>query len=312
MIQILKSNQNRQLDKIDSIENGCWINLINPTKEELIFISKKTNVELDFLQAALDNEETSRIDIEENYTLIILDIPFIEDDDSNIVYSTYPLGIIYTKEAIITISLRESPILNDFISNKINSFYTFKKFRFILQILYRVSSYYLIYLRQIEKKSLLLEKRLNKSMKNEELIKLHSLEKSLVYFSTSLKSNQLTFDKLLKLERIQQYEEDKDLLEDVIIENNQAIEMTEVYTDILSSTMSYFSSIISNNFNRVAKILTSVTIILTLFSVVASTYGMNIAIPLQNNPYAFEIVMGGTVVVAVLTIFILYKKNMLF
>ncbi|WP_066871088.1 magnesium transporter CorA family protein [Clostridium mediterraneense] len=312
MIQILKSNQNRQLDKIDSIENGCWINLINPTKEELIFISKKTNVELDFLQAALDNEETSRIDIEENYTLIILDIPFIEDDDSNIVYSTYPLGIIYTKEAIITISLRESPILNDFISNKISSFYTFKKFRFILQILYRVSSYYLIYLRQIEKKSLLLEKRLNKSMKNEELIKLHSLEKSLVYFSTSLKSNQLTFDKLLKLERIQQYEEDKDLLEDVIIENNQAIEMTEVYTDILSSTMSYFSSIISNNFNRVAKILTSVTIILTLFSVVASTYGMNIGLPLQNNPYAFEIVMVGTSIVAVLTIFILYKKNMLF
>ena len=311
MIQIFKSDIDGKLNKINDIENGCWVNLVNPTKEELNEILNKIEVEPEFLHAALDEEESSRIDIENNETLLIFDIPFSEEDQSGLIYDTYPLGIIYTDQALITVSLKETDIIKDFIAKKVNSFYTFKKFRFILQILYRIASYYLLYLRQIEKKSIFLEKKLNKSMKNEGLIKLHSLEKSLVYFSTSLKGNQLTLDKLLKLERIQKYEEDKELLDDVIIENKQAIEMTYIYTEIISSTMEYFSSVISNNFNSVAKILTSITTVMTIYGVVASTYGMNISLPLQNYPHAFFVVMTATTLFTLFIIYLLNKKNML-
>ena len=311
MIEIFKSDQHGKLIKIDNIISGCWINMINPSKSDIEFVQSKTNVETEFFEAALDDEESSRIDIENNDTLLIFDIPFVEEDHDGSIYDTYPLGIIYTDLALITVSLRETYIIKDFISNKIPSFFTYKKFRFILQILYRIASYYLLYLRQIEKKSIFLEKKLNKSMKNEGLIKLHSLEKSLIYFSTSLKSNQIILDKLLKLEQIQRYEDDKELLEDVIIENKQAIEMTDIYTEIISSTMEYFSSFISNNFNSVAKTLTSVATVLTIFSVVASTFGMNVLLPFQNSQHAFLIVMGGTSLIVGLILFLLYKKNML-
>lgn len=311
MLEIFKSDHNGNLSKIDKIENGSWINLVNPNKEDIDFLLDHIEVEKDFLLAALDEEESSRIDIENNETLLIFDIPYVEADQDGDIYDTYPLGIIYTDKALITVSLKETVIIKDFISGKIASFYTFKKFRFILQILYRIASYYLIYLRQIEKKSLFLEKKLSKTMNNEGLIKLHSLEKSLVYFSSSLKSNQVTLDKLLKLERIQKYEEDKELLEDVIIENKQAIEMTDTYTEVISSTMGYFSSVISNNFNRVAKTLTVVATVMTVYSVVASTFGMNVALPFQNSPHAFFITMGGTTLFVSIIIFLLYKKNML-
>ncbi|WP_297522869.1 magnesium transporter CorA family protein [uncultured Clostridium sp.] len=311
MIQIFKSDDAGLLNKIDKIETGSWINLINPTREELDLVLNEIEVEPEFLSAALDEEESSRIDIENNETLLIFDIPYSEENDSGLIYDTYPLGIIYTDQALITVSLKETDIIKDFIANKISSFYTFKKFRFILQILYRVASYYLLYLRQIEKKSIFLEKKLNKTMKNEGLIRLHSLEKSLVYFSTSLKGNQVTLDKLLKLERIQKYEEDKELLDDVIIENKQAIEMTDTYAEIISSTMEYFSSVISNNFNSVAKILTSITTVMTIYGVVASTYGMNIPLPLQNYPHAFSVVLIATTLFTFFIIYLLNKKNML-
>ncbi|MGL4452355.1 MAG: magnesium transporter CorA family protein [Sarcina sp.] len=311
MIQIFKSDIDGTLNKINDIEAGCWINLVNPTKDELNIIQNKIDVESEFLYAALDEEESSRIDIEDNETLLIFDIPFAEEDESGLIYDTYPLGIIYTDQALITVSLKETNIIKDFITKKVNGFYTFKKFRFILQVLYRIASYYLLYLRQIEKKSNFLEKKLNKTMKNEGLIKLHSLEKSLVYFSTSLKGNHLTLNKLLKLERIQKYEEDKELLDDVIIENRQAIEMTDTYAQIISSTMEYFSSVISNNFNSVAKILTSITTVMTIYGVVASTYGMNIPLPLQNSPRAFIIIMVVTTIFVAFIIYLLNKKNML-
>ncbi|MGL4656023.1 MAG: magnesium transporter CorA family protein [Sarcina sp.] len=311
MIQIFKSNIDGTLNKIEKIESGCWVNLVNPTKNEIDEILNKIEVEPEFLYAALDEEESSRIDIENNETLLIFNIPFSEEDKSGLIYDTYPLGIIYTDQALITVSLHETDIIKDFIAKKVSSFYTFKKFRFILQLLYRIASYYLLYLRQIEKKSIFLEKKLNKTMKNEGLIKLHSLEKSLVYFSTSLKGNQVTLDKLLKLERIQKYEEDKELLDDVIIENKQAIEMTDTYSEIISSTMEYFSSVISNNFNSVAKLLTSITTVMTIYGVVASTYGMNIPLPFQNSPYAFFSIMFVTTLFVLFIIYLLNKKNML-
>lgn len=313
MIKIYKSSgeNNPNLNTLDNIENGCWINIIAPSDEELILISKKTGVSLDFLNSALDDEETSRIDIEDGALLVIVDLPFTEMEDNSLTYDTYPLAIIHTDTHIITVCLKNSKILSDFTNQKIKSFYTFKKSRFILQILNRISTYYLIYLRQIDKKSLMIEKRLHKSMKNRELIQLHSLEKSLVYFSTSLKANEITLEKMLKLELMQKYEEDKDVLEDVIIENKQAIEMTEIYSNILASTMDFFASVISNNLNIVMKILASLTILMAIPTIMSGIFGMNIKLPLsETDPNAFLIVTLLTIAICAVVAFILYKKDM--
>lgn len=313
LIQIYKtiSEIDLTLKSIDTIETGCWINIIAPSDEELILISKKTGVALDLLKAPLDDEETSRIDIEGDDILVIVDIPFTEMEDNSLTYDTYPLGIIHTNSEIITVCLKNSKVLSDFVNGKIKSFYSFKKSRFILQILNRVSTYYLLYLRQIDKKSLMIEKRLHRSMKNRELVQLHSLEKSLVYFSTSLKSNEITLEKMLKLEIMQKYQQDKDVLEDVIIENKQAIEMTEIYSNILASTMDFFASVISNNLNIVMKVLASVTILMSIFTIMSGIYGMNIALPFQNHPHAFEIMMGFTFTLCACTAWYLHKKEMI-
>lgn len=313
MIQIYKSlsENDGTLKKITSLEPGCWVNIIAPSQEELLLISKKTGVPLEFLRAPLDDEETSRIEIEGDFILIIVDIPFTEMEDNSLTYDTYPLAIIHTKNELITVCLKNSKVLTDFSSNKVRNFYSFKKSRFILQILNRVSTYYLLYLRQIDKKSIMIEKRLHKSMKNRELVQLHSLSKSLVYFSTSLKSNEITLEKMLKLDVIQRYEEDKDVLEDVIVENKQAIEMTDIYSNILGSTMDFFASVISNNLNIVMKVLASVTILMSTLTVISGIYGMNFDyLPLLHHPYGFHIIMTLSVILCGVIAFILYKKDM--
>ena len=313
MIQIYKSlsENDGTLKKIASLEPGCWVNIIAPSQEELLLISKKTGVPLEFLRAPLDDEETSRIEIEGDFILIIVDIPFTEMEDNSLTYDTYPLAIIHTKNELITVCLKNSKVLTDFSSNKVRNFYSFKKSSFILQILNRVSTYYLLYLRQIDKKSIMIEKRLHKSMKNRELVQLHSLSKSLVYFSTSLKSNEITLEKMLKLDVIQRYEEDKDVLEDVIIENKQAIEMTDIYSNILGSTMDFFASVISNNLNIVMKVLASVTILMSTLTVISGIYGMNFDyLPLLHHPYGFHIIMTLSVILCGVIAFILYKKDM--
>ena len=313
MIQIYKSlsENDGTLKKIASLEPGCWVNIIAPSQEELLLISKKTGVPLEFLRAPLDDEETSRIEIEGDFILIIVDIPFTEMEDNSLTYDTYPLAIIHTKNELITVCLKNSKVLTDFSSNKVRNFYSFKKSRFILQILNRVSTYYLLYLRQIDKKSIMIEKRLHKKKKNRELVQLHSLSKSLVYFSTSLKSNEITLEKMLKLDVIQRYEEDKDVLEDVIIENKQAIEMTDIYSNILGSTMDFFASVISNNLNIVMKVLASVTILMSTLTVISGIYGMNFDyLPLLHHPYGFHIIMTLSVILCGVIAFILYKKDM--
>ncbi len=293
------------------MEPGCWVNIIAPSEEELVLVSKKTGVPLDFLKAPLDDEETSRIDFEGSNLLIILDIPFTEMEDNSLTYDTYPLGIIHTEKEIITVCLKNSRMFQDFVEGKIKSFFTFKRSRFTLQILNRISTYYLLYLRQIDKKSLMIEKRLHKSMKNRELIQLLSLEKSLVYFSTSLKSNEVTLEKLLKVEIMQKYEDDKELLEDVIIEHKQAIEMTHIYSNILSGTMDAFASVISNNLNIVMKLLAAITIVMAIPNMVSGLFGMNMDyMPLVHNPQGFGIVIGIIVGLSLAAIAILYKKDM--
>lgn len=300
-----------QLQKLDNIEQGSWVNIVAPSDQELILVSKKTGVPIEFLRSALDEEETSRIDIEGSNILFVVDIPFTEMEENSLTYDTYPLAIIHTEKEIITVCLKNSKILTDFIDGKVKSFFTFKRSRFILQILYKISTYYLVYLRQIDKKSVMVEKRLHKSMKNKELIQLLSLEKSLVYFSTSLKSNEITLEKMLKLDIMQKYPEDKDVLEDVIIENKQAIEMANIYSNILSGTMDAFASVISNNINSVTRVLASVTIILAIPIMIGVLFSMNVhGIPFASMSNGFWIILGISAVISFIGVLALNKKGL--
>ena len=298
-----------RMTALDAIEEGCWINLTNPTEEELNHVITTLNVESDFLRAALDEEETSRIDTEEGQTLIIIDTPAVEKSDAAVVYSTNPLGIIVTESNIITVTLRESSVIRDFQDGLVKGVSTVKKTSFILHILLRVAKRFLQYLKQIDKIYNHMERQLYKSQRNKELIQLLDLEKSLVYFNTSLKANEVTLEKILRGRIVTLYEEDQDLLEDVLIEVRQAIEMANIYSSIISGMMDAFASVISNNLNVIMKVLTSITILLTIPNIIFSFYGMNVA----GLPFAqyfwVPIVIA---VVAIAIVAILLKKKDLF
>lgn len=289
-------------------EKGTWINMINPTEEEIALVTKATGIESDFIKDVLDDEERPRIETEDNQILVIINVPIIQN--ATVVYDTIPLGIILTEDHFVTVCLQEVDVLKDFVNSKVRGMETSKKTRFLFQILYKSASLYLTLLRQIEKKTNEIESTLHKSMKNKELIRLLNLQKGLVYFTTSLKSNEQVMEKMLRTKFLKLYEDDQDLLEDVIIENKQALEMAETYSHILSSMMTSFASIISNNLNMVMKFLASITIILALPTMVSSFFGMNVKIPLQTADYGFGIVVGMSVILCSVGIIYLMKREM--
>ncbi|WP_455538401.1 magnesium transporter CorA family protein [Terrisporobacter sp.] len=311
MIRYYKTIETK-LEKLNDFEDGCWINLVEPTHEEITYISNRFNVDIDSINAALDEEERSRIDMEDNHTLILIDIPIDESDSDSAHYSTIPLGIILTDNAIITVCTAQSKILNDFIVGHIKEFYTYKKARFILQILYKNATYYLLYLRRINKMTIEIEREIHQSMKNKELIQLLELEKSLVYFSTSLKAIELVLNKMLRTSAIKRYSEDEDLLEDVIIENRQALEMASIYGDILSRIMDAFSAIINNNQNNVMQLLTVVTLILSIPTMISGYFGMNVeGLPFTQNPNGFWIILFLSTIICLILSILLSKNKLL-
>lgn len=309
MIEIFKTVDER-LITLDSFEEGAWINLVNPTEEEVAHVSSSLNLDSDYIKAALDEEESSRIETDEGCTLIIVDIPIAEGNGNSSKFITIPLGIIMNEGYIITVCLKENQITKEFIEKKVKGFFTFKKTRFFLQILYRNSIKYLSYLKQIDKLSHIIESKLHKSTKNKELIQLLELEKSLVYFSTSLKANELILEKMLRTDIIKKYPDDAELLEDTIIENKQAIEMARIYSDILSGTMDAFASVISNNLNIVMKFLASVTIVMAIPTMIASYFGMNVQVPMANNPFAFPIIITISVTLCTMAALFMARKKM--
>lgn len=313
MLKIYKTDETNaglELLESDCFQAGSWIYLIKPTEEEIHTVVANLKVPLDFIRSALDEEEMARMESEGQFTMFLIDIPIINDEEYTGMYGTIPLGIIIGNKHILTVCLSENAILNDFMRDRVKLFYTYKKTRFLFQMLYRNSTYYLQYLRNIERLSGKIEIELHRSMKNKELIQLLGFEKSLVYFSTSLKSNEAILEKILRLKPIKMYPEDEELLEDVIIENKQAIEMSNIYSSILSGTMDAFASVISNNLNIVMKFLASITIVLSIPTMIASFLGMNVPMPLANNPYAFLIIFIISLVFSALLGFIMFKKDM--
>lgn len=313
LVEILKTI-NDKIEKIDGIEDGAWINLVAPSSETITELAKKLNIEEQSIMAALDTEERPRIEIEDNEILIIVDVPYLEKNSnslSGVTYTTLPLGIIITENNIITVATVEVSLLTLYKTRPPKGFSTRKKTVFLLQLLYRNAANYLIYLRNIEKLSKEWEAELYESQRNKELLALLELEKSLVYFSTSLKSNASVLERLSRLRIVKQYPEDLEILEDAIIENKQAIEMTKIYSDVLSVVMDVFASVISNNFNVLMKRLTSVTIIMAVSTILSGIWGMNVNVPFGSTSFGFIYVMLIISTLSILTTLVLRKKNLL-
>lgn len=291
MMSIYLTEQGKLVEQ-EKIVPGAWVNLCAPTEEELAKVSIQLNVEDALLRAALDEEERSRIDFEDGHMLILVDTPTVEAQQGRgFVYSTLPFGIVLTRDVIVTVCLKESALARAFSESPVKNFSTKKKNRMTLQLLYRNATLFLFYLREVDKASNRVENELHISMKNKELIQMLGLEKTLVYFSTSLKGNEMVLEKLLRMDFVKDYPDDTELLEDVIIENKQAIEMAGIYRDILSGTMDAFASVISNNLNIVMKLLAALTIILTVPSIIFGLWGTNVPVPWANSPYGFWLVI---------------------
>ncbi len=303
-----------EFKEVKEYVKGTWINMVNPNEQEIQTVCENVKINDQFIRDALDFEEKARIDQEDDdqTILFVVDVPIIEKSEGTEIYSTMPIGMIVVRdEFFITVSLRKNKIIEDFEKRKIKNFQTYKKTRFIFQILYLNASYYLTYLKQINKETEFAEYVLKNSMRNKELLKMLSLEKSLVYFATSLKSNEVVMEKTLRGKIIKLYDEDEDILEDAITENKQAIEMAQIYNNILNGTMDAYASIISNNLNGVMKTLTSITIILAVPTMISSFWGMNVHLPLQDSPYGFIVMILIAILTTVIVTVWLNKKDML-
>lgn len=294
---------------ITEIEDYTWINMVNPTAEERNYIIETLGVEPSFFSSALDEEETPHIDTEDDQTAIIIDIPDRYTNEKDLVeYATLPLAIIMKGKALLTVCIKDSPIIRDFTNGLVRNTNTMYRTRMIFQIFYRISQTYLTYLKQINRLTDEAEQELHESMKNKELFRMMAIEKSLVYFSTSLKANEVTLEKILRGRLLKFYDEDKDLLEDVLLEVRQAIEMCSIYRDIMSGTMDAYASVISNNLNIVMKALTSITILMAIPAVVSGLYGMNVSgLPMPS--FWFPSVMS--IVFIVVVAIWLKKKDLL-
>lgn len=313
MIRYFKTD-NQQIHEKEKIDDGVWVQMIQPTGQECQEMADLLNLDVEDVRAALDEEESSRIELQDGYTLILVDIPTTEIRHEKQSYTTIPLGIILTQDVIVTVCTEDTPVLKNFVVNRVKEFSTKKRLRFVYQILYRTATIYQINLRIIDKKRTEIEERIGEHTEDVDLIDLHELESTLVYFATSLRANGVVLDRLTRYKRLEQYPEDKELLGDVIVENRQAIEMTSIYRDIINGTRELMSSVIDNRLNNVMKYLTSITIVMAIPTVISGIYGMNVDekwMPFADTPHGFLIICVLTLLICMITMLFLRKKKML-
>ena len=304
----------RKIHEERTIQDGVWVQMVNPSVAEGQMIADRLGIDIEDLLAALDEEESSRIELEDGYTLILVDIPSIEIRHEKESYTTIPLGIILTADEIITVCTEDTPVLQAFLNNRVREFSTKKKLRFVYQILYRIAVIYQSDLRIIDKMRTEIEERVGDDTEEVDLIALHELESTLVYFATSLRANGVVLDRLTRYKRLEQYPEDKELLDDVIVENKQAIEMTGMYRDIINGTWELLSSVIDNRMNSIMKSLTVITLIMAIPTVVSGLYGMNVDtrwMPLANTVHGFGMICGIITIICILILLLLRKKKIL-
>ncbi len=316
MLVAYKHDENHELREValDAIDKGSWLNCAAPAAEELEKLQVLTGIPVDTLQTALDREERSHVELEDDYMFVVVNTPVVLETDA---YDALPLGIFITKQYFVTVCLEENSVIRKFVRNSYPSFQTYKKTRFLFQILSAASSAFLYFLQQIYKKTDLIETQVRKSLKNKELFRMLELQKSLTYFNFALHANENVMERLMRLRNspvhtlLKMYEEDEDLLEDVIIENKQALEMVEIYTNILMSMMDSFSSIISNRLSQIMKFLTSVTILLAVPTLIFSLWGINVPVPWEGTDIGFSAVVLLGMAVTVAAAVVLWKRDML-
>ena len=313
MMKIYRT-QDKQLTRATDFTEGVWVCMTAPTQEEVREVAATLDIEQADLQAALDPEESARIALEDGYTVILVDIPVKPAGQGEGIYTTVPLGILLTQDLIITVCSVETAVLGDFAACRVRGFSTRKKMRFVYQILYRAATLYQQELRLIDRRRQSIEKNLTGALRDSDLMELHGLESSLVYFATSLRTNLTVLDRLTRYKRLEQYPDDRELLDDVIVEIRQAIEMTGIYRDDIKGTRELFSSILDNRLNNAMKYLTSITLIMAVPTVISGLYGMNVnldGMPFANSFWGFTIVCGIIVAVCLVSAWILHKKHML-
>ena len=314
MLKIYKTTQvEKKVKKAKTISADSWIDMISPTPEEIEKVLDMTNIDADLILKMLDDEERPRIDVTPNATLVVIDTPYLESDKDHFVYNTSPLGIIITdNNYVITISPSGTKVLSNFKKNKIKDFRTAKKTRFLIQILIETATEYIKALKVVNKRIELQEKDLTKSTSNKELIEMLDLEKTLVYFLTSLKANDLVLEKLKKGNILPLFEGDSDLLDDAIVENKQAIEQSEIQRNILESITDTYAAIINNNVNEIMKFLAGITIVLSVPTMISSFLGMNVPFgDIGNNPLSATIIFIVSIIFSIIIDIILKKKNLL-
>ena len=307
MIVILKNNENGFVT-LAQPEQSCWLNVVDPTPDEIDCLHQM-GIPQDYLTYPLDLDERSRTERENGETLIVLRIPYFQGEYADVPFTTIPLGIILTPQFVVTICKYENELISELASGRIRDLPTSKKNRFVLRLLLLTAAKYLSYLRKINKVVDTLEDKLQLSTRNKEVLELLKYQKSLTYFTTALKSNELMMERLQRSQLFKSFPEDDDLLEDVLTENQQAIEMTNIAANILGQMMDAFASIISNNLNVVMKALASITIVLSLPTMVASFYGMNVNLPLGEHNLAFLIVLAISFAFSGTAAFVFYKRD---
>jgi len=307
MITIYKSSETGMI-RLPEVVSGCWIHVVDPAPEEIARL-QELGLPLDYLTYPLDLDERSRTERENGELLIVLRVPIFQGEAEDIPYTTIPLGIILTDQWVVTVCKRNIEFLEEFVNGRVKGLSTGKRLRFVLRLLLQTANRYLYYLRVINRAVDLLEDQLQRSTRNKEVLELLKYQKSLTLFTTSLKSNELLLERLQRMQLFKTFPEDEDLLDDVLTENQQAIEMTNIASTILSSMMDAFASIISNNLNSVMKFLASVTIVLSLPTMVASFYGMNIHLPLEDVPNAFWFTIGISLVLSISTAYVFWRRD---
>lgn len=286
---------------------GSWVSVTGPKQGEISKVTAQYGIPEDFIHASLDEEEIARIETDEGITILILKIP----NRTAVEINTIPFGIIITGDLIMTVCTRDHPLIEDLRSGKVRNFFTTTKTKFILQVIQRITAYYLYYLQLIEKQADDVERRLHTSVGNKEIIKLLGFERTLLYFNRGTVANNNIVERLLKGNVVELYEEDRDLLDDISFDIKQSIEMIGIYSGILSSTMDAYASIVSNNLNIVLKFLAAFTIILSFPVMIASFYGMNVDVPFGDHPNAFYIITAVSLLITILIAYIFARKNYL-
>ena len=313
MINIYRTD-NRIISEIDQFDTGAWVKLTAPSLEECAEISDRFHMDIADVRAALDDEESSRINLEDEYTLILVDIPSAEMRNNRHSYTTIPLGILIAEDVVITVCAEETAVLRSFVEQRVRDFSTKKQMRFTYQILYNACMVYQSLLRSIDRKRTEIEERIDQNTEDVDLIDLHELESNLVYFATSLRANGVVLDRLTRYGRLRQYSEDQELLEDVIIENRQAIEMTQIYRDIINGTRELMSTVINNRLNNVMKYLAAITIVMSIPTIISGLWGMNVGgkwMPFSSTPHGFAIICVITLLLCIVVMLWLRKKMML-